>query len=286
MALVEREPQLEALDAALAATASAGSIVLVAGEAGIGKTALVRAFAERAPRHTRVVWSRCDDLVVPRPLGAVRDLALQAAPALGEALHAGRRAELFEAIRAELARVPGTVWIVEDVHWADGASLDVLAFLGRRIEDLVALIVLTFRDDELAADHPLQRVLGAFAPAAVRRVHVPPLSREAVAALAGAPADELYAATGGNAFFVTEAIAAGGELPPPSVRDAVLARAGRLAADARMSRSSSSRSCRVQPSSGSCARPARRTGSPGARSAGCWSSRAASSAIGTSSPAA
>ena len=120
----------------------------------------------------------------------------------------------------------GTVWIVEDVHWADGASLDVLTFLGRRIEELAALIVLTFRDDELSAEHPLQRVLGALAPAAVRRVHVPPLSREAVAALAGAPADELYDATGGNAFFVTEAIAAGGELPPPSVRDAVLARAG------------------------------------------------------------
>ena len=170
---------------------------------------------------------------MPRPLGAVRDLADQAAPALGEALRAGRRAELLEAIRAELARVPGTVWIVEDVHWADGASLDALTFLGRRIEDLPALIVLTFRDDELSADHPLQRVLGALAPAAVRRVHVPPLSRDAVAALAGAPADELYAATGGNAFFVTEAIAAGGELPPPSVRDAVLGRAGRLAADAR-----------------------------------------------------
>ena len=129
--------------------------------------------------------------------------------------------------------MPGTVWIVEDVHWADGASLDVLTFLGRRIEELAALIVLTFRDDELTADHPLQRVLGALASAAVRRVHVPPLSRDAVAALAGAPADELYAATGGNAFFVTEAIAAGGELPPPSVRDAVLARAGKLTADAR-----------------------------------------------------
>ena len=230
---MEREPQLEALDAALAATASSGSVVLVAGEAGIGKTALVRAFAERAPRRARVFWSRCDDLVVPRPLGAVHDLSLQAAPALGEALPAGRRAELLEAIRAELARVPWTVWIVEDVHWADGASLDVLAFLGRRIEDLAALIVLTFRDDELTADHPLQRLLGGLPPAAVRRVHVPPLSREAVTSLAGTPADELYAATGGNAFFVTEAIAAGGELPPPSVRDAVLARAGRLAADAR-----------------------------------------------------
>ena len=134
VALVEREPRLEALDAALAATASAGSIVLVAGEAGIGKTALVRAFAERA-RRTRVVWSRCDDLVGRAALGAVRDLADQAAPALGEALRAGLRAERLEAIRAELARAPGTVWIVEDVHWADGASLDALTFLGRRIEE-------------------------------------------------------------------------------------------------------------------------------------------------------
>jgi tetratricopeptide (TPR) repeat protein len=233
VALVEREPQLESLDAALAATASAGCVVLVAGEAGIGKTALVRAFAERAPRAARIVWSRCDDLVVPRPLGAVRDLSEQATPALGDALHARGRAELLEGVRAELARVPGTVWIVEDVHWADGASLDVLTFLGRGIESLAALIVLTFRDDELPVDHPLHRVLGALAPAAVRRIHVPPLSRDAVAALAGAPADDLYVATGGNAFFVTEAIAAGGELPPPSVRDAVLARAGRLAADAR-----------------------------------------------------
>jgi DNA-binding CsgD family transcriptional regulator len=233
VALVEREAQLEALEAALAATASAGSVVLIAGEAGIGKTALVRAFAERVPRDTRVVWSRCDDLVVPRPLGAVRDLADQAAPPLGEALQAGRRAELLAAIRAELARVPRTVWIVEDVHWADGASLDALTFLGRRIEELTALVVLTFRDDELPADHALHRVLGALAPAAVRRVHVPTLSREAVAALAGGPADELYAATGGNAFFVTEAIAAGGELPPPSVREAVLARASKLEAEAR-----------------------------------------------------
>jgi hypothetical protein len=76
-------------------------------------------------------------------------------------------------------------------------------------------------------------VLGVLAPTAVRRVHVPLLSRDAVAELAGAPADDLYVATAGNAFFVTEAIAAGGSLPPPSVRDAVLARAAKLTAEAR-----------------------------------------------------
>ena len=148
------------------------------------------------------------------------------------------------------------------------------------------MIVLTFRDDELSADHPLQRVLGALAPAAVRRVHVPPLSRDAVAALAGAPADELYAATGGNAFFVTEAIAAGGELPPPSVRDAVLARAGRLAADAR----TTLELVAVVPGAAELwlVREAGRGGRArrAARSAGCSPSRAASSASGTSSPGA
>ena len=226
MVLLERERQLEALAAAQAA--SAGCVVLVAGEAGIGKTALVQEFARRTHSDTRVLWSRCDDLVVPRPLGIVYDLAPQARSVIGEAVHAGRRAELLEGVRAELARVPGTVWIVEDVHWADGASLDVLAFLGRRVEELPALIVLTFRDDEVVVGHPLHRVLGALSPGVVRRVHVPPLSREAVAALAGASADELYTATGGNAFFVTEAIAVGGEMPSASVRDAVLARAGKL----------------------------------------------------------
>ena len=90
-------------------------------------------------------------------------------------------------------------------------------------------MVLTFRDDELRADHPLRRVLGGLPPTAVRRLHVPPLSRDAVATLAGARADDLYAVTGGNAFFVTEALASGSDEPPPSVRDAVLARAGRLA---------------------------------------------------------
>ena len=224
LTLLERDGLLDVLDEARASTATRGAVVLVAGEAGIGKTELVRAFAERAAAAgARVAWSRCDDLAVPRALGAVHDLALHGAPALREALRAGRRAESLDAVREELARESPTVWIVEDVHWADGATLDVISYLGRRIEDLPALVVLTFRDDELGADHGLRRVLGGLPPTAVRRVHVPPLSRDAVATLAGARADDLYAVTGGNAFFVTEALAAGSDEPPPSVRDAVLA---------------------------------------------------------------
>ena len=77
----------------------------------------------------------------------------------GEALRAGDREEVFAALRDELTVAPGTVLIVEDVHWADEATLDVLRFLARRIDDLPAVLVLTYRD-ELDRDHPLSRLLG------------------------------------------------------------------------------------------------------------------------------
>ena len=235
LTLLERDGLLDVLDEARAGTATRGAVVLVAGEAGIGKTVLVRAFAERAAAAgARVAWSRCDDLAVPRALGAVHDLALHGASALREALRSGRRAESLDAVREELAREAPTVWIVEDVHWADGATLDVISYLGRRIEDLPALVVLTFRDDELRGGPPP----AAGARAGCRRPRCAactcrPLSRDAVAPWPERGADDLYAVTGGNAFFVTEALASGSDEPPPSVRDAVLARAGRLAPAAR-----------------------------------------------------
>ena len=109
-------------------------------------------------------------------------------------------------MEAELAR-PTTVLLVEDVHWADDATLDVLRFLARRIADLPALLVLTYRDDELGRGHPLHRVLGALGGERVHRLRLSPLSRAAVARLAGgttATSARLYALTAGNPFFVTE----------------------------------------------------------------------------------
>ena len=122
--------------------------------------------------------------------------------------------------------------MLEDLHWADEATLDVIALLGRRIDATPALVVLTYRDDELDRRHPLRILLGALATArSVRRLDIAPLSRAALAQLAEShdvDPDELFRKTAGNPFFVTEALAAAEAEIPHTVREAVLARAARL----------------------------------------------------------
>ena len=130
-----------------------------------------------------------------------------------------------------------TVLVIEDAQWADEATLDVLRLLGRRVESTRALALVTFRDDELDPLHPVRVALGDLASApGVRRVALPPLSLSAVRVLSvlrGVDNGALYRLTGGNPFFVTEVLAAGGEEIPATVRDAVLARAARLSPEAR-----------------------------------------------------
>jgi tetratricopeptide (TPR) repeat protein len=203
-----------------------GSVVLVSGEAGIGKTSLVRAFAREAGR-ARVLAGACDDLVTPRTLGPFRDMARGAAPALAAAVEPGAaRDAVFGAVHQELAGRP-TVLLVEDVHWADDATLDVLRYLAWRIPELPCVLVLTYREDELPGQHPLRRVLAALPHQEVRRLVLRPLSAGAVQELAGASGTDaaaVLAATAGNPFFVTEVLANPGVEVPATVRDAVLAR--------------------------------------------------------------
>ncbi|MGD9697284.1 MAG: AAA family ATPase [Thermoleophilia bacterium] len=235
MELLEREGALAALASALDQAAAGGGLVaLVSGEAGIGKTSLVGAFAGARAGGARVLWGACDDLSVARPLGPFADMASADAPRLARALAEPERLDAFGAVLAELGRERPTLCIVEDAHWADEATLDLLTYLGRRIAGAPTLLLLTFRDDELAPDHPLRRAIAAIAPGRARRVELTRLSRDAVRELAGAgDTDALYAATAGNPFFVTEALASGLERTPPTVRDAVLARAARLSPAAR-----------------------------------------------------
>ena len=128
--------------------------------------------------------------------------------------------------------------VLEDLHWADEATLDVVKLLGRRLSGVPVLVVGTYRDDELHPTHPLRVVLGELAADdAVERLEVELLSPAAVAALAaphGVDAAELYRKTEGNPFYVTEALAVAEAEIPPTVRDAVLARVGRLGTEARM----------------------------------------------------
>lgn len=233
MELLERNELLESLNRLWAeAEQGEGRFVLLGGEAGVGKTSLVSAFIEQMGTGVRPMLGLCDPLSTPRPLGPLVDMASGAAPALQQLIEAGAsRDRLLPAVLLELQRGP-MLMVVEDVHWADEATLDLLRYLGRRLERAPSLVLVTYREDEIWSQHPLKRLLGDLATApAVRRLKVEPLSEQAVEMLAGERAGDtgrLYRRTGGNPFYVTEILSAGGEALPATVSDAVLARVGRL----------------------------------------------------------
>jgi len=242
MGLLEREGPLASLAAcADEARRGQGRLVLVSGEAGVGKSALVERFTAGLT-GTRFYLGACDGLFTPRPLGAFLDIAGQIGGEVAEL--AGRfdasaeREELFGLLLGELAKPDRlSVVVVEDIHWADEATLDLLRFLARRTGSLPVLLIVTYRDDELAASYPLRTALGDLAvQRCTRRVDLSPLSAAAVAALSagsGLDAAELYRVTGGNPFYVTETLRTGLDRVPRSAADAVLARVAGLGQGAR-----------------------------------------------------
>ncbi len=237
MELLEREPYLADLTRwQRTAADSGGCIALISGEAGIGKTSLLREFVARSG-SARVLWGACDDLFTPRPFAPVHDIARHSKGPLLAAIETGAtRERIFNAMLDELELAPTPLVVFEDVHWADEATLDLLKFLGRRIQRTRALLAMTYRDDEVGARHPLRFVLGDFPRNALQRARLTPLSQLAVEQLArqaGRPSRDLYGITCGNPLFVTEALAADADCVPITVRDAVLTRAARLSAVAR-----------------------------------------------------
>jgi DNA-binding CsgD family transcriptional regulator/tetratricopeptide (TPR) repeat protein len=228
--LLERDGPLATLEAARHAAANGrGSVVVISGEPGIGKTALVRAFLGAFGDDGRVWWGLCDDLSIPRPLGPLRDIA-RVSPLMAQAMTKGvPPTELHNVMIDDLVQGPHpTAVVIEDVHWADDATLDLITVVGRRVASLPAVLVLTLRDCEVAAGDRLRLVLGTLPADATRHLTLAPLSAAAVAEIAGQDAARIYAATNGNPFFVTELVAARPGTVPRSVRDAVLARSARL----------------------------------------------------------
>lgn len=238
--LQERATQLSALTAwhDSVRRESRGCLVLVCGEAGVGKTVLLRAFCDQRRASTRILWGGCDALLTPRPLGPLLDIAERTGGELEERVAgAARPHQVASALVRELGARAGTVVVLEDMHWADEATLDVLTLLGRRIDAVPALVLASYRDDALDRAHPLRIAIGELGGGeTVERLQVEPLSLAAVTELArpqGVDGQALYRATRGNPFFVTEVLAARTSAIPHSVRDAVLARAARLSASAR-----------------------------------------------------
>jgi predicted ATPase len=233
MGLVEREVQLVALRSWLEEAAGGeGHLVLVGGEAGAGKSALVSEFCGSLPADVPVHLGACEPLSAPRPLGPLADTAPRLDVEIVSRMRKGDRNGVFSACLDALTTGPAPkAVVIEDAHWADESTRDLLQYLARRIGPAAVLLVVTYRDDVDRAD-PLSLLLGDLATVpAVRRLDVPPLSTSAVAELAiGTDLDpvKLHAETNGNAFFVTEILRQGSHRLPNSVAEAVLARIGRL----------------------------------------------------------
>lgn len=241
--LLERDAELAALNSFWRdARSGRGRLVFLGGEGGAGKTSVAVEFAGRIG-SARFLTGACDAGATPRALGPLLDVAdeLGVGPELDDPDL--RRASLFSRVRAALGRAP-TLLLLEDVHWADESTMDLIRYLGRRMAGLSVLVLVTFRDDEVAATHPLAAIMGDLATAGgVRRMQLPLLTPTAVAELARmsdqqVDAAALYRNTDGNPFFVTEVLAAGAfragaNTLPVTIRDAVTARAGRLSAAAR-----------------------------------------------------
>ncbi|RWY66097.1 LuxR family transcriptional regulator [Rhizobium leguminosarum] len=237
MQLLERAEQLEQLQSLLSEAAEGnGHVAVLVGEAGAGKSALVNIFTDLVGKTTRVLRGACENFGTAEPLGPLRDLVREAGWALSETLSSteSRIALFSEVFRLLSVGAPTSLIVIEDIHWADDATLNLIRYLGRRIRDAHVLILLTARDDDVGLQSRLRKALGDIPAASQRRIDVPALSRAAVSELAmlrGFDGDEIFRVTGGNAYFITELIEAGDwKVMPRTVRDAVLARAEGLTA--------------------------------------------------------
>jgi len=246
--LLERDAPLAQLRmlARRMARSGHGEVVLLRGEAGVGKTALLARFVGQLDSGLRVLQGWCDPLGAPRPLGPLTDamagLNAAAATELAAAVDSGEPVRIYRQLLGALSDGARWVWVIEDAHWADSATLDMVRFLARRIGALRLLLVISFRDDELSPTHPLAVTLGDLANhAAVSRIGLAPLTLSAVAELAagsGVNAEQVHHITGGNSFFVSEVLAAGPVALtqkglPRSISEAVYGRLARLSAKGR-----------------------------------------------------
>jgi DNA-binding CsgD family transcriptional regulator/tetratricopeptide (TPR) repeat protein len=237
--LIERSSFLASLEGLLSeALGGSGRLVLLGGEAGVGKTTLVAALAgSGSGAGPAVRRGCCDSVTTAEALGPILDALPELAAAIDGA-DGMSRLRLFRQVRDTLSASP-MLLLLEDVHWADEATLDILRFLGRRLAGARLMILATFRSEEVGQEHPLTVVMGDLAglPGVVR-MQLPALSAAGVRQLLGQAgsaldADAIFRLTGGNPFYVTEVAAAGSGQVPATVRDAVLARVSRLSQAAR-----------------------------------------------------
>ena len=234
MELIERDEYLIQLQKQFEKTqAGEGHCIFVSGEAGIGKTTLIKAFCKELTKESRIYHGTCDALFTPRPLAPLYDIAMQFPVDLQpHNWDIADRTGLFSLFFHELRFQKETCVIVfEDIHWADEATLDFIKFLARRISQLKCLFILTYRDYEIHTRHPLRNVLGQLNPDSFIRIQLKPLSRQAVERLAtekGYNGEDVYSITGGNPFYVSEILASYSQGVPDNIKDSILSVYNRL----------------------------------------------------------
>lgn len=227
----ERSGQLDVLRSALdRARQGTGAILVVEGEEGIGKTSLVREFLRGVETGDQVLVGVCDDMLAPRPLGPFRDMLRSR----GRDTHGGpeaREVVIDSMLDVMSNRLRPAIVIVEDVHWADDGTLDILRFLGRRMSELPAVLVVTYHAGALRGNPHLTRTLGVLDSAMAERIEIPLLSDESVARVAreaGVDPDEVVGLVAGNPFYLSEVLSSPTDSVSASVMDAVLAHFGAL----------------------------------------------------------
>lgn len=227
MELIEREAFLTRLQSQFETISDEGHCVFVSGEAGIGKTSLIKFFCRQHKGDCSIYQGSCDPLFTPRPLAPLYDIIWQVNNDLWPGSYLiDERSELFSSVFRELSsRNEKTIVVFEDIHWADEACFDFIKFFARRISQLKCLFILTYREDEIDFQQSLQNVLGQIPPDSFTKLHLTPLSKQAVETMShakGFDGEDVFSITGGNPFYVNEILASYSEGVPENIKDSVL----------------------------------------------------------------
>jgi len=214
-----------------------GQVAVICGDAGIGKTSLVETFIKQNEDKAEIFWGACDDLFTPRPLAPLYDIAGMMNSRLTDKLEKGAtRPSIFNELLNELNQKAPNIIVIEDAHWADESTFDLIKFLAKRINKYRSFLIITYRSDETGPTHPLRLSFSNIPTKYFRRIELPPLSKNAVKILAegfGKKDDSIFTKTGGNPFLITEILMNNQENIPATVKDLMSFRLSRLSPDSR-----------------------------------------------------
>jgi len=206
----------------------------LSGEAGFGKTSLLHAGLDTLDHKWRVLLATSEPLDVPAAFSPLYDLIADLPSELEHDIRSGTGRMPVYLGMLDLVKNDRVVLVLEDVHWADEATLGLVRYLGKRMGATQSVLIVTFRSEEINVNPPLRLVVADLGPSAIR-IELPALTVSGVAELAkgtGLDPGHVHEATLGNPFFVDEVLRHPDIALPPTIQYAVLANAAQLPDDA------------------------------------------------------